>query len=96
MDGEIYLHLGIRSTGGGGQKTQVNKLTRAVISLASKDATAIVSLVSTTYTKCSTLRALMASPPMIIQLLLICLPLMKRLFLGEKDKIHRLNLELSL
>ena len=38
----------------------------------------------------------MASPPMIIQLLLICLPLMKRLFLGEKDKIHRLNLELSL
>ena len=36
MDGEIYLHLGIRSTGGGGQKTQVNKLTRAVISLASK------------------------------------------------------------
>ena len=36
MDGEIYLHLGVRSTGGGGQKTQVNKLTRAVISLASK------------------------------------------------------------
>ena len=33
---------------------------------------------------------------MIIQLLLICLPLMKRLFLDEKDKIHRLNLELSL
>ena len=36
MDGEIYLHLRIKSTGGEDQKTQVDKLTRAVISLASK------------------------------------------------------------
>ena len=36
MDGEIYLHLGIKSTGGEDQKTQVNKLKRTVISLASK------------------------------------------------------------
>ena len=36
MDGEIYLHLRIKSTGGEDQKTQVDKLKRAVISLASK------------------------------------------------------------
>ena len=36
VDGEIYLHLRIKSTGGEDQKTQVDKLKRAVISLASK------------------------------------------------------------
>ena len=96
MDGEIYLHLRIKSTGGEDQKTQVDKLKRAVISLASKICHTIEFLCPPPYKTCSTLRALTASPPTIIQLLLIYLPMMKRLFLNEKDKIHQLNLELSL
>ena len=97
VDGEIYLHLGIKSTGGEDQKTQGNKLKRAVISLASKRRHRYCIFIVHHLHKMLNFTGIDGfTIDTTIQLLLICLPLMKPLFLNEKKKVHQLNYELSL
>ena len=97
MDGEIYLHLGIKSTGGEDQKTQGNKLKRAVISLASKRRHRYCIFIVHHLHKMLNFTGIDGfTIDTTIQIVLICLPLMKPLFLSEKKKVHKLNFELSL
>ena len=92
VDGEIYLHLGIKSTGGEDQKTQGNKLKRAVISLASKRRHRYCIFIVHHLHKMLNFTGIDGfTIDTTIQLLLICLPLSRYFLMKRKKSINLIS-----